>query len=44
MQSTYVFPGIAKFADLWWKNTDVNRPQGVCHVIHIFFGSSLGKV
>ena len=26
------------------KNADVSRTQGVCHVIHIFFGSSLGKV
>ena len=23
---------------------DVNITQGVCHVIHIFFGSSLAKV
>ena len=26
------------------KNDDVSRIQGVCHVIHIFLGSSLGKV
>ena len=26
------------------KNADASRTQGVCHVIHIFFGSSLGKV
>ena len=23
---------------------DVNITQGVCHVIHIFFGSSLAKI
>ena len=32
-----VFSDIAKFAD-------VRRTQGLCHVIHIFFGPSLGKV
>ena len=26
------------------KNADVSRTQGVCHVIYIFLGSSLGKV
>ena len=44
MQSISVFLDITKFADLKRKNTDVRRTQGVCHVIHIFFGSSLGKV
>ena len=44
MQSISVFLDITKFADLRWKNADVSRTQGVCHVIHIFFGSSLGKV
>ena len=44
MQSKSIFLDIAKFADLWLKNADVSRAQGVCHVIYIFFGSSLGKV
>ena len=26
------------------KNADVSRTQGLCHVIYIVFGSSLGKV
>ena len=39
-----VFLDIAKFADFWWKNADVRRTEGVCQVIHKFFGSSLGKV
>ena len=43
-QSISVFLDIAKFSDFQWKNADVNRTQGVCHLIHIFFGSSLGKV
>ena len=43
MQSISVFLGIAKFADFRWKNT-VSRTQVVCHVIYIFFGSSLGMV
>ena len=44
MQSISVFLDIAKFADSQWKNADVSRTQRVCHMIHIFFGSSLGKV
>ena len=39
-----VFLDIAKFADFCWKNADVSRIQGVRQVIHIFFGSTLGKV
>ena len=35
---------IEKFADFQWKTANVSRPQWVYHVIHIFFGSSLGKV
>ena len=42
--SLSVFSDIAKFADFQWKNTDVSTIQGVCHMAHIFFGSSLGKV
>ena len=44
MQSVSVFSDKAKFADFRWKNSDVSKTQGVCHVIHIFFGTSLGKV
>ena len=44
MQSISVFLDIAKFADFRWKNADVSRTQGVCHMIYIFFGSSLDKV
>ena len=43
MQSMSVFLDIAKFADFRWKNADVSRIQGMCHVIYTFFGSSLGK-
>ena len=25
-----------KFADFQWKNADVSRTQGLCHVIRIF--------
>ena len=39
-----VFLDIAKFANFRRKSADVSRTQTVCHVIHIFFGSSLGKV
>ena len=46
MQSVSVFLDNQQttFADSRWKNADVSRTQGVCHVICIFFGSSLGKV
>ena len=44
MQSVGVFPGILKIADFRWKNADVSRTQGVCHMVYVFFGSSLGKV
>ena len=44
MKSMPVFPDIAKFADFRWKNAEVSRTQEVHHVIHICFGSPLGKV
>ena len=44
MQSISVFLDIAKFADFLSKNADVSRTQGAYHMIHTFFGSSLGKV
>ena len=44
MESVSVFLEIAKFTDFQWKNADVRGTQGVCHMIHIFFGSSLDKV
>ena len=44
MQSISVFVHVAKFADFWLKNTDISKTQGVCHAIHVFFRSSLGKV
>ena len=44
MESKSVFLDKAKFADFRLKKADVSRTQKVCHVIHIFFGSSLGKV
>ena len=44
MQSISAFLNIAKLADFQQKNADASRTQGVCHVIQIFFRSSLGKV
>ena len=38
MQSVSVFIDITKVADFSWKNADVRRTQGVCHVIHVYFG------
>ena len=43
MQSLSVFLDITKLVDFWWKNVDVSRQQGACHMIYIF-GSLLGKV
>ena len=36
MQSITVFLDITKIAYFWWKNADVIRTQGVCHVIYVF--------
>ena len=44
MPSISVFLDKAKFSDFRWKNADINRTQGVRHVIYIFFGSSLSKL
>ena len=44
MQAISVFLDITKFPGFRLKNADVSRTKEVCHVIHIFFGSSLGKV
>ena len=39
-----IFKNWRKLADYRWKNADVSRTQGVCQMIHISFGSSLGKI
>ena len=44
MQSISIVLDTVKFADFRSKNADANRTHGVCHVIHILFGSSLGNV
>ena len=44
MQYISLFLDITKFDDLRWKNADVSRTQGGCHMIHKFFESLLGKV
>ena len=44
MQSISVLFDTTKFADFRSKNADVSRTQGMCHVIHMLFGSSLGKI
>ena len=43
MESISVFRDIANFT-ISSKNAEVSRTQGVYHVIHMFFESSLGKV
>ena len=44
MQSISVFLDIAKFAEFQLNYVDVSRTDGVCHMIHTFFGPSFGKV
>ena len=44
MQSTSVFFDITKIADYRWKNAEVSRTQGVCHVIYMLFRCSLGSL
>ena len=43
MQPMSVFLDIEQFEGFWWKGVDISKTQGVCHVIHIFFVSTLGK-
>ena len=43
MQFLSVFSDITKTADSREKTADVSKIQKVCHVVYIFFGSSLGK-
>ena len=43
-RNLFAFYDRTKFSDFRWKIADVSRSQGVCHMIHIFFGSFLGKV
>ena len=35
-QSIPVFLDIVKLADFRWKNADISKTQGVCHVINRF--------
>ena len=44
MQYISVFHDKEKFAAFGFKNDDVSRTLGVCHLIYIFSGSSLGNV
>ena len=40
----FAFSDIAKFANFQWKRADASWTLGLCQVIHIFLGSSIGKV
>ena len=44
MESRSVFLHIAKFADFRFKNSKVNRTQGMGHMTHAFFWDTLGMV
>ena len=44
MQPLSVFLDITKNDDFLWKNDDASRNQGVCHMIYVCFGTSLGKI
>ena len=44
MQFIGVLLDIAKLADFRWKNADRSNIQWKCHVIHLFFASSLYEV
>ena len=39
----YVFPNITGIVNFQWKNTDVTKSQGMCHVIYTLIESSLCK-
>ena len=42
MQSISAFLDTTKVADFRWKHAEIRRAQVVCHMIYLFFGSSLG--
>ena len=44
MQSLSLFFHITKINDFRWEDVDAGRTQGICQVICIFFGSSLGTI
>ena len=44
MESISVFLDLIKLLIPDETNADVRRTQGACHVIYMFFGSSLGKI
>ena len=44
MQSISVFLHKTKVTDFCLRNADVSRTQEVCHLIYIFFGTSLAKL
>ena len=44
MQPLSVFLDITKNDDFLWKNDAASRNQGVCHMIYVSFGTSLGKI
>ena len=47
MYQNLIYICVSWYSKICWflvKNADASRIQGVCHVSHIFFGSSLGKV
>ena len=44
MQPISAFLDVTKITDFWWKNSNVSRTEGLCHMIYMFFESSLGKV
>ena len=47
MYQNGIYVVISWYNKICWfpvKNAVVSIMQGACHVIHIFFGSSLGKI
>ena len=44
MQSMSVFLDMTKIGNFCWKNADISRNQGLCHVTYMIFGSCLGNV
>ena len=43
MFQSAIYICISWYIDFLWKNADISRTQGVCHVIQKFFGSSLAN-
>ena len=44
VESVSAYLDVTEITNFWRKNADLSRTKGVCRMIYMFFGSSLGKI